>query len=148
KELLRMAEQIFDLFTNTGIHLVIINGNHDLTDYGDSYSFISPFKYHPSVRHVETFDFLDVGNIRYHFLSFFEDSLYLKHLTEMSVNISTDKKNVLITHIGVNGVLKNSGEKDSSGISFETFKDYDKVLIGHYHNYSSHKKDKIVYIGS
>lgn len=148
KELLRMAESIFDLFLNTGIKLVIINGNHDMTDYSNQYSFISPFKHHPCVKHIETFDFIDVENVRFHFLSFFDNDLYSNYLQKMKINKSDDKKNVLITHIGINGVLKNDGSEDKSGVGFNMFNDYDKVLIGHYHNYSTHKGNKFVYIGS
>lgn len=148
KSLLRMAEDIFNLFLQSDIKLVIINGNHDMTDYEDCYSFVSPFKHNPNIKHIETFDFIDIENVRYHFLSFFENHLYVQYLDYVKKNISKDHKNVLLTHIGIHGALKHNGEKESSSITFEMFKEFDKVLIGHFHNYSSHVRDKIVYIGS
>ena len=56
-------------------------------------------------------------------------------------------KSILITHIGFDGVRNNDGTKVESIIKPSIFDDYDKVLIGHYHNASS-VADNVFYTGS
>lgn len=150
KSLLQMAENIFKLFEVNQIKLYIINGNHDMTSYDDEYSFISPFKYHPYINHIEVSETVVITgtNIALHFLSFFENERYIIELEKIKAKLNHSEKNILITHIGIHGALKNDGEKEQSSITFNMFSEFDKVLIGHYHNYSSHLNNKIVYIGS
>lgn len=148
QSLLQMAENIFQLFEDNQITLYIINGNHDSTDYESSYSFLSPYKHHPFIKLIPVSHFIDLETTRIHLLSFFDNDRYIKELEEVKTKLSDKLKNVLITHIGIHGALRNNGEKEQSSITFEMFKEFDKVLIGHYHNLSSHINGKVVYIGA
>lgn len=147
--LLDLADEIFSMFEEQNIKLILIQGNHDRSDNFSERSFLRPFRHFKNVQLVTKYDFLDTEKVRFHFLSFFENEPYIEYLEEIkSNNLSDSRKNVLITHIGVHGALKNDGEKEVSSVTFEMFKEFDKTLIGHYHNYSSHVKDRVVYFGS
>ena len=150
QNLLMLAYDILELFRESGIILILVTGNHDKTDYRSDFSFLSVFKDHPNLTLIErTHHFDDDENkVRFHFISYFDNDLYLEVLNEQLMKLHKNYKNVLVTHIGVSGVIANSGEKTEASIKISHFKDFDKVLIGHYHNYSSHSKDRIVYFGS
>ena len=62
--------------------------------------------------------------------------------------LATKKPNVLLTHIGIDGVLNNDGlGVESKTVKTGIFKGFDLVLIGHYHN-AQRVSRKIHYIGS
>lgn len=150
QNLIKKASEIFNLFSSEQVWLSIIVGNHDKTDYDSSFSFLSVFKYHPYIHLVEDFDFLDDGEnkVRYHLLSYFNNEKYLTLLQKCQSNIIAGYKNILLTHIGIHGVIKNSGDKDETSIKFKDFEGFDKVLIGHYHNQSSYSNNRFTYFGS
>ncbi len=150
QSLLEMFDIILDLFKENDITLFLVAGNHDKTSYRHEYSFLFPYRFHPNLRLVSKYDFLDTddGKIRFHFIAFFDNDIYVEVLKQTAIpNIDDTKRNILITHIGINGALKNDKEKDESSITFKMFEDFNKVLIGHYHNYASFIKDKVVYVG-
>jgi DNA repair exonuclease SbcCD nuclease subunit len=149
--LMEMFWKILELFRARNLKLVMIAGNHDRTDYSSEFSFLFNSQHHPNLHLVSKYDYIDdkKHNIRFHLLAFFDNDIYVDILKSDALsNIHPEMKNVLITHIGIHGVLKNDGEKEESSITFRMFEDFDKVLIGHYHDYSSHINGKIVYIGS
>lgn len=149
QSLLEMFDQILQLFSENNIELVLVAGNHDKTSYRHEYSFLFPYRHHPNLHLVSKYDYIDEAKIRFHFLAYFDNDIYTDILKNIAIpNIDPTVKNVLITHIGIHGALNNDHEKDESSITFKMFEDFDKVLIGHYHQYSSFVKDKIMYVGS
>jgi exonuclease SbcD len=147
QSLLQMFDQILELFQFNNIDLVLIPGNHDKTDYSAKYSFLFPFKGKKNLILYNEYQDIDIiEGIRFHLIPFFENDIYLQEIHK--TNLLKNGKNVLLTHIGLHGVLNNKEEKEPSSIIFEMFEKFDKVLIGHFHESSSHYKNKIHYIGS
>ena len=62
-------------------------------------------------------------------------------------DIQIDDATILITHMGFDGVVNNDGSRVSSVIKPSMFKNWTKVLIGHYHN-ASELADNVIYTGS
>lgn len=146
--LIEMVEEILALFEAAQIILVLIPGNHDKVNYDSYYSFLSPFRHHPFVQYFSNAGYVDEEGVRIHLIPFFTNDIFITELERAKSNLHPTNKNVLGTHIGIHGALKNSGEEEISPITFEMFAEFDKVLIGHYHNYSAFNQARIVYIGS
>lgn len=150
QNLLEMAYNILESFRKAQIDLVLITGNHDKTDYSNDFSFISAFKDHPNLVLVENYNFYDdeENKIRYHCIAYFENDIYKTFLDASKTQLHNSYRNILLTHIGISGVLKNDGEKEESSLTMRMFEEFDKVYLGHFHQASSHIKNKINYIGS
>lgn len=150
--ILNTFREILNYFKDSDIKLYAISGNHDKTDYSATESFIFPFEHHPNFVLVERNKVVNLtSDINLHLISFYEDSEYIttlkKHINEYK-NILSDNKNVLLTHIGVSGAIMNGGKKNESEIGSKLFKNFDKVLVGHFHDRSELDKGRIVYIGA
>jgi exonuclease SbcD len=147
-------QRILNLLKANGITMITCHGNHDTTDQSLEQSYLSIFKGHSALMLIDgTVDELDttphlitvVRGVCLYMLPFFTDEVYNQKLSE----IKTDPKykNVLLTHIGLDGVLNNDGDKLHTEIPVGRFKAFDLTLIGHYHNYNRVTKS-ICYIGS
>jgi exonuclease SbcD len=140
---------ILDEFKETGLKLVVIPGNHDRQQYDSVDSFLDPYEHHPAmelIRHCAGYPL--TKEVFLSMLPFFEDDMYIERFKEMQEHGSKLVKNVLGTHIGVQGSVMNSGIKVESSITPSLFKDFDVVLIGHYHSPQELAEGRIKYIGS
>lgn len=135
-----------------GVTLYIIPGNHDKTDQTSHRSYLGIYNHShirvmdcrkPSNAYLDDADF----GIRYTFLPFFEETIYEQKLTALKRNLHPTYKNVLITHVGLDGVLNNRGEQEERSIPVGKFRGFDLVLIGHYHNLNRISKE-VIYIAS
>lgn len=148
----RIEEEKIEFFT--------ISGNHDKPDYTSPTSYLNVLLDDDSVlQHVNYYPssgYKNLSNtgIRFAFLSYFkEENCYNTHLQRLieeckKNNKKENRKTVLFTHIGINGVLKNDSTEEESGVEKEDFNFFDLVIIGHYHNRARLANGKIVYIGS
>lgn len=150
QNLIEMAYSILELFRDSNIELVLVTGNHDKVSYSHDFSFMSAFRDHPNLTLIENSGYLDDDDnkIRYHYIAYFDNDIYINILKQSKEQLHDSYKNILLTHIGINGVLKNDGERDESSITMRMFEEFDKIFIGHYHQASTHLKNKINYIGS
>lgn len=141
---------ILDLFEDNGIILRAIPGNHDKTSYRQIKSFLGAFRHHPAFELVQTTSSFDIGSgVQVHMIPYFDDDLYVQMLDKANRNNKFGDKNILLTHIGINGARASAGKIiTSEEVTFDIFKSYDKVLVGHYHDYSELDNGRIVYIGS
>lgn len=141
---------ILDLFHDNDLILRAIPGNHDKTSYREIKSFLSAFKHHPGFQLIETTKSFDVGKgIQVHMIPYFDDDLYVQLVDRANRDNKFGQKNILITHIGVNGARASANKTVASAdVTVDIFAPFDKVLIGHYHDYSELNEGKIVYIGS
>lgn len=137
---------ILDMCQEYGITLLAIPGNHCKTDYKSENSFLDPFCHHPNFVLLRNYYSFVEGDCKYHFLPFFANEQYLLYLRVGQKEIDTTKKNILFTHVGITGATMNSGIK-VEGINTSEFKNYQKVIVGHYHD-SQFFSEKICYIGS
>lgn len=142
---LKNFKVLTDIFKANGITLHYIAGNHDKTSHISSSSYVDIYQNDYVVNcdmKVKRFQ-----GLRVHFLSFYEDYTYREKLDSLKKQIDTDCINVLITHIGIEGVLTNDDSECTSSIKRTDFKGFDYVYIGHYHNRNS-VNESIRYIGS
>jgi exonuclease SbcD len=136
------------------IEVVVVPGNHDKTDYGSERSFLDVFSYHPGVTVVDKYhcedwticnDKLMDTTLNVHLVPFFSQDVYT---ISRKTPIDSKATNILLTHIGVDGAVMNSGIKlDSSLKGDDLFSEFTKVYVGHYHDQQDVGK-KVRYIGA
>jgi DNA repair protein SbcD/Mre11 len=147
--LLTTFDDILESFDETDVKLVAIPGNHDKVNYTSEKSFLIPFRKHPSfeLHSMPTMYSNDFPKIGIGLAPFFDNEVYVDNFWFNDIKEFVRKKNVLITHIGVNGAVMNNGMPVQTKINEDLFKRFDKVLIGHYHD-SQVMSDRIQYIGA
>lgn len=139
------------------ISLLFIPGNHDKTNLESEESYLDLFSEMNSyVKVIRNWNIqIDDVNQCYHcYLPYFkENTVYYKLLQELTNAVekkllrNKNWKVFLYTHIAVNGVRNNGGDKVENVLKYNMFKVFTKVFIGHYHNQSRVGKN-IFYIGS
>lgn len=127
------------------ITLYTIPGNHDKTDADDVLSYISVYN-SKSLKLFSTPAVVDFMGVDVTFLPYFSTEVWLEYFNSLP-KINHKKKNIIITHVAVNGVKNNDGSVVENNIPASLFKDYDKVFIGHYHDASKIGKN-VYYAGS
>lgn len=148
-------KEILEILTKKGFEFYVIPGNHDKTDSNSERSYLDIFGencvhlYRSAGRVL--FDDCIIG-----FIPYFQDEKWLEEFQRledeiddnmMEGDIDTDTATILITHMGFDGVVNNDGSRVSSVIKPSMFKNWTKVLIGHYHN-ASELADNVIYTGS
>lgn len=147
---LKAFDNIVNQFTKQWF---FITGNHDKTDYYSENSYLDQYRYHPNIQLTRDFNVKNFGNGVYiGMLPYFGEKnpdKYLSYLEKIKKMMNAEKPSVkiLITHIAVNGVKNNDGSLVENSITPSLFKEFDTVLVGHYHNRSKIGKN-IHYIGS
>lgn len=140
-DVLEVFGEILDLYSEKGVQIIAIPGNHDKTDYRSKNSFLDPFQTHPSLcLHKEFTDIGKIGDFHFYLLPFFEDEVYAEEIKKIKIN----KDSVLLTHIGVDGV-KLKG-KQITGVPLDFFSNFKKIFTGHYHDKTSY--GKFEYVGA
>lgn len=149
-------KEIVDYLTEKGIDFYTIPGNHDKTDLESKRSYLDHFYsplYHLSSRGKLILFGKDVAIAM---IPYFPDEIWLEEYKKVEDTLKTDHKagilnedatTILITHSGFDGVVNNDGSKVESVIKPSKFKNWTKVLIGHYHNASKLTKN-VIYTGS
>lgn len=130
QELLTFMDSILNMYHLAGLTVHCIPGNHDKTDYGDDRSFLTVFKYHPDFHLHETPDTVDFGGVRFWFMPFYRQDVYL----EKFQSCTPSGVCVLFSHTAIQGSINNDGSKVESPINASLFKGFEKVFLGHYHN--------------
>lgn len=149
KTLLRVR-RFTQKFKKVGIIVRTIPGNHDKTDQSSTESYLDIYRSNNFVvysgKNPEA-EFTEIDDVRFYFLPYFSESVYQEKLESIIKSLDNSKSNVLLTHIGIDGVLDNDDRKVLSSVKKSNFKAFKKVFIGHYHN-ASDVNDFIHYIGS
>lgn len=145
---LNCVGDIFQLFEEAKITLNVAVGNHDKTEYSIANSFLDPYIHHPFVNiYRRGGGRLLTNKIHLSYCSYFSDDIYVDNLTEIIKTLDSKKKNVLLTHIGVNGAVMNNGTVIETKVNASLFEPFDMTLIGHYHD-AQQVSSKIKYIGA
>lgn len=134
--------------TNAGITLLIAEGNHDLVDQESLLGYSHIFSEYPHVYVVDDYDILDLSKqtVLYVMSYFPENGSFTQRLKELVKNkVDYSKRNILYIHEGINGALAVAREDE---LPTNIFNDFDRVLVGHYHNRCVIKNTNIEYIGS
>lgn len=141
---LNAFKSILDLFDQEQVKMIAIPGNHDKVSYVSESSYLIPFTNHPAFNLLSQGGQLVEGAVAIHFIPYFDEKLmYAKYIPSVDRTLY----NILITHCAINGVRTNSGVKVADELSPDLFKQFDLVLVGHYHD-RQEVSPKIVYIGS
>lgn len=149
QEVLSVFDDILDEFESEGIVLIVIPGNHDRADYSSWKSFLKSYKKHPGIHLVTHFEIFKLSkDVELLMIPFFEDELYLEILKEGIQAGKSKGKLVLGTHIGIEGAVMNNMTPVQSTITPNHFKEFDTVLVGHYHDAQEISEGKIKYIGA
>jgi exonuclease SbcD len=147
ESVLTCFSNILNDFRSREVRFLVIPGNHDKTSYLSQDSFLNAFETACDV--IKNYYFIDHSDtgLRFHFIPYFDEKLaYGRYLQTALDNIRFDFKNILFTHIAVNGVKNNDGSKIVNDLTLDKFKFFDKILVGHYHNKQS--VDNVIYTGS
>lgn len=137
-------KEILKLLCKNKIQFHVIPGNHDKTDKDSNKSYLEVFSESCQYlyRNATT---VYIDGVDFTFMPYFGDILWLEDFNKLELDFS--RPNVLITHIGFDGVKNNDGSEVESTIKPSMFKKFTNVLIGHYHNASKLGKN-IHYTGS
>ena len=134
--------------TLAGLELTIAEGNHDLVDQEAMLGYCHVFSEYPHVHVIDDYTVLDFSDdVVLYVMSYFpEKGTFVSRLQDILDNdFDADKYNILYIHEGINGGLTIPSENE---LPTKIFKDFDKVLVGHYHNRCKIKGTNIEYIGA
>jgi len=137
-------------FEERGIHLHMFPGNHDKVDQELKDSYLDVYGGLPNISLYNEESTLEIKDNLLCFLPFFpEDGSYIQRLSNIQSETKRThkKRKFLFTHIAVNGVRNNDGSTVKSGLQRKLFSAFDRVYIGHYHDYQEVGAN-IIYIGS
>lgn len=146
-DVISQSLKIADLLKRSRITLYIIPGNHDKTSQDSEKSYLDIFKHRKNIKVLREETCVELGGITFAFLPFFTES-YNSRLSAVKANAKSigNARNILITHIAINGVRNNDGTVVEDSNEPKAFKFWDKVLVGHYHD--SQSFDNVIYTGS
>ena len=126
------------------INIHVIPGNHDKTDADDERSYLDIYSNQILYRTAECVNNCGVNFV---LVPYFKEEKWLEEWKKADDERLDGYPSILITHIGFDGVANNDGSKVESNLKPSMFSDYDKVLVGHYHNASKLGKN-VYYTGS
>lgn len=134
--------------TSQGITLTIAEGNHCKVDQESLLGYSHLFSEYKNVYVVDDYTVMDISdNVVLYVMSYFpENGSFMERLKQMTASeFDKSKKNILYIHEGINGALATPSELE---LPARIFKDYDAVLVGHYHNRCVIEGTNIEYIGA
>lgn len=143
-------KEILEILTRRGFDFYTISGNHDKTDSNSEISYLDIFG-EKCVHLYRSAGYVLLDGCAIGFIPYFQDEKWLKEFQRLEDEIVDEIDDattmILITHMGFDGVINNDGSRVSSVIKPSMFKNWTKVLIGHYHN-ASELSDNVIYTGS
>jgi DNA repair exonuclease SbcCD nuclease subunit len=114
----------------------VIPGNHDILSKNNA-EIHGLQIFQKDCTLYSDYGFKDFGELRIHFLPYFNDEIIIQKLKEITLGPS---KNILCTHLGLRGFDLDNGHEDVfSELDLESFKSlsFDKVFSGHYHSHQT-----------
>lgn len=147
-ECLLSTDECIKMFTDHGIKLYAIQGNHDKTDQTSELGYVSLYNSvgNKNFTLVEDHGIVELCGLSIHLLPYFKEHQYLQNLLGLIESDDSSGKKILLTHQSINGVRNNDGTLVNGDLSLDIFKQYNKVFVGHYHD--EQKYNNIHYIGS
>lgn len=133
--------------TQLDITITLANGNHCKVNQDSIEGYCHVFSEYPNVYVVDDWLSYNLSSKTIiHTVAYFpETGKFLDIYKQLVDHIDKTKTNILYIHAGVNGALSHPSEKD---LPSNMFGDFDKVLIGHYHNRCHITGSNVYYIGS
>lgn len=134
--------------TNAGLELTIAEGNHDLVDQEAILGYCHVFSEYPHVYVVDDYVSIDCSDdVTLYVMSYAPESgSFINRLKDIIDNdFDKNKHNILYIHEGIKGGLAMPSDDE---LPTKIFKDFDAVLVGHYHNRCKIKGTNIEYVGA
>ncbi|NDV63926.1 phosphoesterase [Bacteroides sp. 224] len=129
-----------------GIDVTLSEGNHCKVDQESIYGYSHVFDQYPGVFAIDDVKCYDYDDVSLYIMSYFpENGSCIDRLNCIIANLDKSRYNILYAHQGINGALAVATDNE---LPTKAFKDFDKVLVGHYHNRCKIKNTNIEYIGS
>ncbi len=137
-EILNTFSEILDTIHKYDLKLVCIPGNHDKQSYDSDQSFLDPFYHHPALKLCYNFDrmVIEEHKMTFTMIPYYRENLWIEEYAAFQLQHPMKKgyKNILLSHIAMNGSTNNDGTKMITNIAPSDFKEWDLVLLGHYHD--------------
>lgn len=131
------------------LYVIIANGNHDLVDKEAVFGYNHIFSDYEGVEVIGEYTEVELSDTAsLYVMSYFpEDGSFIERLNSLQKKYAIDhhKKNVLYLHEGIRGGLSAPSDDE---LPANIFKEFDSVLVGHYHNRKQIPGTQIEYIGS
>jgi exonuclease SbcD len=124
--------------------VIIIPGNHDKISYQSKESYLDIFRHYPNVTLYDDLATISIEGWSIYLLPFFDEKTVLIERLDLIKDVP--EKSILLTHIAIDGVRNNDHSPVSGILSRNIFKEFNKVLVGHYHN--RQEFDNVLYMGS
>lgn len=145
-DILLAVHDAFQECLDNNIKITLIEGNHDKVDQETLRGYCHVFDSFDNVRMIDTWGEVGFGPIGVGLMSYFPEngsfSDKLQEITEYFSGTNYEKL-ILYIHQGIRGALSQPSDDE---LPAKIFKDWDQVLVGHYHNRC--KFANIEYIGS
>lgn len=163
-------DTLYKINIELGKNLIVISGNHDSRErvnYGSEWFRATDFYINTDlakvgeavsfddvdfylVPHVEVLEgrvFFDDDTIQSH------EDVYKKIVEKIKENMNTEKTNVLVGHLYLNGSIESDSERPlsmglSEAVSADVFSDFDYTLLGHLHHPFAVDHETAFYSGS
>ena len=123
---------IKELIRVNDIELIGITGNHDKADQESVFAY-------PNILYEESFEIVDeiyqstIKGVEFTFMSYFPETGSFKERFKQ-ISVDKTKPSVGIFHQGLNGGLSHHTSTNNKELPTGLFKDFDRILIGHFHN--------------
>ena len=165
-----LQELLVKINIECNIPIFAISGNHDSRErLAIGEAWFSKHKFYLHTRLEQAFDKISYEDADIYLLpyfepfearEYFEDATLTTHnsatkrvIDEIYKNIDMSKTNILVAHTFVSGGLETDSEREISvgtveNVAVEIFEKFDYVALGHLHNPSAIKEERIKYSGS
>lgn len=141
QEVLQTFDKMLKLVEDYNLELDIFPGNHDKTTYASFDSFLDVYRHYPNVNFYKEITDVKIGDLKITYLPFFSDDMLIPMLEKHKGG------DVLISHFEMAGSTHLGSVSEKTSINQKMLKKWDKVYLGHYHNYHEISKD-IVHLPS
>ena len=129
--------EVLKYFRDAGIELTFLIGNHDAPQQ-HSTDFSIMFAFEPYGKVIPLYEWLDIEDKRFHFLSYTEEL--------PKFELADGKKNILFGHLDIQKFVMDGGFECKEGFNIGDFSQFDSVFTGHFHKHQI--RDNVIYVGS
>jgi len=136
-KVLQTFDRMLELFHANGLKLYLFAGNHDKTLYTSADSFLDVYKHHPCVEFNRELKNIVLDGVSIDLLPFFSTELLVPMIEKAKGG------DILISHFGMDGSNHLGHVSKNTSITKKLLSKWDKVYLGHYHNYHEISKDII-----
>ena len=133
--------------TQQDIELILAEGNHDKCDQESLLGYNHLFVGLQNIEVVDDFTIWDISDsVTLYVMSYFpEQGSFVEKLDAVREDMDSSRTNILYIHEGINGGLSTPSDDE---LPASIFKDFDAVLVGHYHDRKKIDGTCIEYIGA